>query len=66
MNQLRYKGYTITLSEWGGMWRAVVTLLEGGTKSTGYMLSYGAAVSAAERIVDAAESAPPATFGSGK
>jgi hypothetical protein len=63
---IRYRGYTMVFTEWGGMWRAVVELPSGGTKSTGYCLSYGAAVLAAERIVDKNEQEPPLTFGSGK
>lgn len=61
----RYMGYTITFTEWGGMWQAVVETPERVIHRTGYALEYEYAARNAERLIDKLKSEPPAEFGAG-
>lgn len=61
----RYKGYTVTFREWGGMWNAFIESPEGKTYQTGYALELRYAEMHAQQLIDKLESEPPAEFGAG-
>ena len=61
----RYRGYTITISEWGGMYSAVIEKPDGGTMRTGYMFEALYARNLARKMIDDIEDAPPMMFGAG-
>ena len=60
----RYRGYIVTIHEFGGMYQATVETPTG-YKRTGYRFELEYALRAAERIIDEIEDAPPAEFGAG-
>lgn len=60
----RYRGYIITIHEFGGMYQAVIETPTG-YKRTGYRFEKEYAIRAAELIIDELESESPAEFGAG-